>query len=106
MKPSQVLLAAKILLETKGWIKGNYITNKGYCLSGALSYGCEGTDRKSFYDACNIVSKLIDPTQNDIMMYHVIESYNDLVYRTKEHVLELLDKSVAVAVESENKEIT
>jgi hypothetical protein len=98
MKSSEILFIAKNLLLTKGWVQGNYISTKGYCLSGCLSYATPGSkDRQEFYKACEIVSKTIDPQQK-VGMLHVLESYNDQPYRTKEHVLEILDKAYAVAV--------
>ncbi len=100
MKPSEIIIAAKQLIITKGWIKNNYITDKGYCLTGSLSYACEAKDRTEFYKACAIVSKVIDPSQPQAMHYK-LEEYNDLPYRTLEHILEVLDKSLVVALKSE-----
>lgn len=102
MSPSEVIAGALNLILEKGWVQKDYITTKGYCLSGALSYSTPGKyeNRQAFYDACKIVSLEIKFQLNPT--FHLIEGWNDDPKRTKEDVVKLLDTAYEKALELEN----
>lgn len=103
MTSSEVIAGAKKLILEKGWVKGSYICDRGYCLSGALSYSTPGKceNRQAFYDACKIVNSTIDPL-NSSWQFNVIEQWNDEPKRIKEDIVKLLDTAYEKALEFEN----
>lgn len=104
MKTSQVLINAKELLISKGWIQdGNHKTSKGYDLTGALSYGTPDNDahvRTPFWDALEIVAELLQPGVEHASFFF-ISDYNNKKGRKKEDILKLLDQAIVIAVEKE-----
>jgi hypothetical protein len=102
MTTQQVLINAKELLVTKGWITNNYKSSKGYDLTGALSYGTPGQGpeaRKPFYAALEVLIPLTGDTE--VGHYFKLEKWNDKKGRKLEEVLKLLDQAIIISIQSE-----
>lgn len=109
MTTSELLRAAKQLLQTEGWIKGEYHTVNGYCLSGALrqsaqipiDYPLATPDQiNTVSRACITIGRIL--IENRYAMRPDIPVFNDLPTTTLRDVLDVLDK--AIAAESETLE--
>lgn len=86
----EVLKGAKKLLETKGWVKGEYVNKDGYCLVGALSTSISKVAKKlGKYPEHHWGMALEQFIQSPSWA-----SWNDHADRTKEEVLAVLDKAI------------
>ena len=93
----------KELLLEKGWIKGSFASNGGYCLYGAAmkAHDIENfKDRtKCFLKSTQILHNLINNYMKNNDYYNNVEivsigSFNDCKSTTLENILDLLDKAI------------
>lgn len=112
LTPVVALRKAKTILETKGWIQNGFDGPSGStCLDGALRYSTtwdrtrpEGHDTKDavYRKTRRYVLTAIDSlgsgtATEDALTRGSITDWNDRHTRTKESVLEVLDKAIELA---------
>ena len=95
-EPSPVtknLMAAKKLLE-QGWCQEDYKYKGSYCIQGAVIYANPPLDydRNLSYE---VIKSVIEPA---FAVRRGISAWNDKVGRTKEEVLCLMDRAIAISI--------
>lgn len=79
------LLDAANLLETQGWIQGDYRTEKGYCMVGAMREACHcpvGNYEGVYIESVNRMLRYLN--RQDVAIW------NDWPLRTKEEAIAAL----------------
>lgn len=90
----QILLEAKQLLTTNGWIKGAYADGSKYCLRGAMNSVCsDGAD--VFLPRRGALSKALTAVENATGCWRSVEEFNDEPSTKIEHVMDAIDRAVA-----------
>lgn len=87
----KVLTNAKAVLLTRGWCQNRAVNDKGnVCLAEALAIACEDSpdQEKLFVEVSEVMCQFMNK--------RYITDWNDQEGRTKENVLEALDKAIAV----------
>lgn len=79
------------LLKTKGWIKGQFHTDDGYCMIGALIHATPNEDER------NPVTKLLTAQIQNRVGHPYMHRYNDHPAITKEDVLGVVRSAINVA---------
>ena len=99
MSVKEILIKTKDILNTNGWIQGKYRSECGVCLSEAIQEA-GGETSSSFPEVFHLVEG------SDAMAAHrFLESrlgmklfmFNDYSFRTKEHIIYMLDEAIAAA---------
>lgn len=88
----QVLIDAANLIKKKGWVKGHYETNKGFCMVGAIRMAAKNTPMA--YDAEMHLSRSMGT-------YNIL-AWNDHNAKSKEHVIYELRKAAGLDVSPPN----
>ena len=101
---TMVLIKARELLE-KGWCKGALRIGDSYCMSGAIWYaggGTAGLDNPELHDRLiptyGLVWVAIGAKTAHGIPRHSIPYWNDQLSRTKEDVLLVMDKAIALSM--------
>lgn len=93
-KAALVLSKAADLIEEKGWIKGAYKAENGYCALGAMQDAIgqlKGVGEASMTPACDILIKELNISTKT--RWSFIPSWNDHKSRRKSHVVNALRRA-------------
>lgn len=90
----EVLREAKRLIETGGWVQGQYWLGERCCLSGAIKKAAGNTSACDYMpleiDARAFVLQALDSDR----LYTGIAEFNDKTNRTVTEILQLLDLAI------------
>ena len=91
----RVLVAARELLHSDGWGQGDYYTKEGPCMFGACLAAMHANTSNSDMHRSEIVeAALVKSTRNESWW-----DWNDSPRRTKEQVMNALDRAVKTLIE-------